>query len=344
MISICVPFRNDFELIYDVVSNFNYGLDMSLFEIIIFNDGSVEPTNAFKPLIFDKAKYPNVTVINNEIQRGVGFGFDRAVERAKGDIIILSGADIFVRKVVWYQQVIDAVNSNPNTIGCAVNVGLTPADYSLDREKRILRYGANLLVTLNVDDLPYYRQPKYPNYQALFQAKWRDGKYSDEPYEIPCALGAFYFTSKSYYQKLRGWDTDTHQRFQGHCLWGALEPYLSLKSWLVGGGVTLYPDIEAGHIYARINADNQGDKRASRPSFHWWNQLFIAHTMVLDAELRNKIISFIHPEKNFNLAQHWIKQNYANVLKVRKANESIFTNDMQWFINKFDIEIKEKAY
>lgn len=340
--SVIIPCHNDYDLLLEVIDNLNFGIDKSDVEIVVVNDGSVSDDGRFKPFSFDPFKYPNVAVINNPIQRGVGASFDSGFKYSTGGIIVLMGSDIFTHKRSWLQSVNTAVRTYPNTIGCAVCVGLEGDNRDLDFEGRNLRYGAELLFQVDASDLSVFSTipEKYPNYQALFEARWLNQQMSYEPYQIPCALGAFYFTSREYYHKIGGWDTDPNKRFQGHKIWGALEPHLSLKSHLCGGGVTLFPNIEAGHVFGRIPQDKLFEKRAIRHDYMWFNRLWVAETMVFDENLRKQIISFIRPTLNFNKAKQYIRKNYDNVLRVRERNKQRFTVELSEYMVKYSIKLK----
>ena len=321
MVSIIIPFHHSVGLLNEVIDNLCEGIDPSLFEIIVVNDGSCYPTGGFAPLKIGK---PNMKVINTPVQRGVGYSFDRGIEKATGETIVLMGADVFPRQRSWIGDVSNAVMSHPNTIGCSVCIGLTPDDHNLDRKGHSTYYGADLLTTVSPEDLPENSQKlkENPDYRAIFEGKWRTTKDKNVPYHIPCALGAFYFTSKRYYNEIGGWDTTAGQRFQGHMYWGGLEPHISLKSWLYGGGVTLFPNIEAGHVFGRVSKENQNEHRSRRSDMFHWNKLWIAETLIFDDRLREQIISHLPDSLNLNKAKKYIRQHYSAVLAKRRENES----------------------
>jgi len=200
------------------------------------------------------------------------------------------------------------------------------------------RYGADLLFFVTGDDLPLTSalRARRGGFTDLFKAKWLMGKQKDEPYEIPCLLGAFYWTSKDYYRRLGGWDTMPGNMYCGHRQYGSLEPYISLKSWLMGGGCTLYPDIEAGHVFGRIDARNQFSKGVRSAEWMWWNKLFMLETMIFDQELRIKLYNFVLPELNFGVAKQMIKRNYQGARKVKEENRQKFINTHTIFTDKFD--------
>ena len=137
MISVIIPYHHSIKLLCEVINNLCEGLDPNLFEIIIVNDGSVSSNGRFAPL---KINRPNIKVINTTIQYGVGYSFDRGVEKASGDSIVLMGADVFVRQRSWLQDVVYATKAYPDTIGCAVGSG------DMGRDRLVL--GTELLYLL----------------------------------------------------------------------------------------------------------------------------------------------------------------------------------------------------
>ena len=346
-VSVVIPLRNDFAELLVTVANLTQGINPEDLEVIVCNDGSTFPSGKFCPL-GDIFAYQNVVRINNHINSGVGYSFDRGVEMAQGEVIVLMGTDIRVREG-WYDKVRNEVMRNPNTLGCAVSVGLNSERMDMDDPECSLRYGADLLVKMDEDDLPKNSalRHKRGGYTSLFKAKWLLGQQSKEPYKIPSLLGAFYFTSRDYYNKLHGWDTVAGNRFIGHRVWSHLEPHISLKAWLEGGGCTLYPDIEAGHIFGRILKKDRYKKGARSMEWDYWNQFFILETMVGDASLRKELRAHLHHELPLSMAQRMVRYNYPSLLKIRERNLTEFGRliDNSWLDgNRLKIKNNGKNY
>lgn len=344
MVSVIIPIHQDTEFLQSVIRTLCDGQYLKSFEIILVNDGSRQGNT--KPLIIDpkEYQYPNVRVINYPVRRGVGAAFDLGVSQSLGDTIVLMGNDVIVRRLSWLKDVENAVKNYPDTIGCSASVGLSPDNLDLDHKDRKVRYGANLLIQVGVDDLPKDSKirKERPNYTSIMDGQWRkkEEKTSESPYEIPCLMGAFYFCTKEYYTKIGGWDTDAKIRWQGHRTWGSLEPMISLKSWLAGGGITMFPQIETGHIFGRIDKRKRFQKGSRSAIDTWWNRIWSVETQVMDENLRKQILGFVRPEKNYNIALREIRRNYDNVLKVRERNKTIFTHDLQWFLDRFGVILK----
>jgi len=314
MVSVVIPCRNDLSLLQKVVDNLCEETDKSEFEIVIVNDGSVDSGGRPMTMHARDFNHTNIKVLNNDSSFGVGYAFDRGCSEARGDIVVIAGADIFPRKGKWLESVKNSVREEE--IGCATSIGLKPDNLDIDREGRYVRCGADLLFTVDNDDLPrnsLLRQVR-GGYRALFEAKWLP-KLHDEPYEIPCILGAFYFTTKAFYEKIHGWDTEKDVRFQGHQGWGSLEPYLSLKARMYGGKCVIYPDFEVGHVFGRL----PNGARSNRPDLHWFNRLFMVYTTTEDP-LKSELLNYPHTDFALNKAREYIKENFDKVLKIRERN------------------------
>lgn len=340
MISIIVPVRNESLPTLNEVIDHLFLTATGDIEIIIVNDGSVSQDGRFKPLEISR---DGVKVINNTRSRGVGYSFDRGVEVARAETIVLQGCDV-LPKAGWHDQVLSAVQSNPSSIGCAACIGLKKNNHDLYDPENTIRYGADLLVTVGVDDLPSGSKlrTEKPNYTDLFKGRWIHEKKSDAPYEIGCLMGAWYFTTKFWYRHIGGFDTRSNEVFVGHRQWGALEPYISLKSWLCGGSLVLYPDIQAGHEFTRIERGHRYAKGTRSAEKRFWNKCFINETMVLDPVLREKIYCFILPSLNYNMARRDIQRHYFLVEEVRETNRKRFTRDLQWLMDKFKYKVRQR--
>lgn len=320
-ISVCIPVKNeDPELLIEVLHSITFGCPLDSLEIILYNDGSEHPNGT--SLSLEEYNFPlriknYLKIINNKNQYGVGYAFDRCVEQAHGDILVLCGADIFPQKG-WFYDVLHAVKDKE--IGCCTSVGLQPSQYDINKPGMVSRYGARLMYTYTVDDLPKKSELREdPDFKDILEAKWA-AKKSDEPYEIDCLLGAFYFVKKSFYQEIGGFDTIEGRRFHGHKYYGSLEPFLSLKARVYNGRSVVYPDIRVGHVFGRLEDDAIYSARAIREDCKQWNKLWIAHTM-LDDNFRDEVINFPNHSLSFSQAQVWIKQHWDVIQEKRRYNK-----------------------
>jgi hypothetical protein len=190
------------------------------------------------------------------------------------------------------------------------------------------------------DDLPPKSELKNRKggFTDLFRGRWASKK-SDESYEISCLMGAFYFCTKEFYLRIHGFDTITKNRYCGHRVWSHLEPFLSLKAYFHGGNCILYPDIEATHVFGRIDVYNQFNKGCRSAEWFFWNSLWILETMILNEFQRNRIFDFMHYELNWGVALKMIRENHITVERFRERNRQEFKCGLEVFIEKFGINL-----
>ena len=239
-VSVIIAARDE-EFLQNTLLSLTNMVVKSLFEVIIIDDCSSNPVT------IDSGFFPNVKVLRNKVQRGVGFCFDRGVSVAKGDIVVLMGSDVIVKDSSWILKVMKYVMDNPDSIGCSVCLSLDPEHLDPNKpanEKK--RYGANLLPFLTTEDIPSDSEIlKWNSYHIeIFEGQWRKDIPQDNVSEVPCIYGAFYFTTKQWYDAIHGWDFS-------HMRWGGLEPWISIKNWLYGGMCHVVHDLETGHIFEK---------------------------------------------------------------------------------------------
>jgi glycosyltransferase involved in cell wall biosynthesis len=317
-ISVLMPIHNeDRDLLIEVLYNLTRGWHPDTLEVVLYNDGSTKPDSSFlslHDLDFPQRIKNYLKIIESKEQYGVGYAFDRSFEASRGEIIVLAGADTFAQRS-WLTDVKNAIKDNE--IGCCASVGLNLGNYDIDDPKRVTRYGAKLFYKLTGQDYPLgFKQRDDPDFRDILEGRWAS-KQSDEPYEISCLMGAFYWCKREFYGRIHGFDTVKGQRFIGHQGWGKLEPYLSLKARVYGGKCIVYPDIRVGHVFHKFGDDDP--PRAIREDLRFYNGLFIAHTM-FEESFRDEIINFPNHSLNFGIAQSYIKKNWDKVQEVRQRN------------------------
>jgi glycosyltransferase involved in cell wall biosynthesis len=314
-VSVIIPCHNDLDYLKNVVLTLiltQWGVNEV--EILIVNDGSINPDGSLLLLKGYECWNPVLKMIDNPKNYGVGYSFDRGVQEATGDIIILTACDVFPRGRSWFSDVVRACTEHPNEIGCAATIKLSPDNLEMnDASERL--YGADLIYKYNgfKEEWKSDILRTDGNYTSILEAKWRTTKDSNEPYEIPCLLGAFYFTTKEFYQKIRGFDTEKGNEWCGHKKYACLEPMLSLKARVYGGTTLIYPNIEVGHVF------NRPIEGARSKDYQFWNRLWCAETMFTE-EARQSLYSHLKFEHNLSIAQKWIKIHKQTIERVRNRN------------------------
>ena len=224
-VSVLIPFHNDHEYLGITLKRLREYHNDDV-EFIVVDDGSD------KPPVLDKD--PRVRLITNQHNRGVGYSFDRAAEAARGDVLVLTASDVMVKNGHYISYVTQYAERYPRAILCSTCVGLNDENLDVDDPTNVRRYGADLVLKLNKDNLPLNSTLRQkPAYFDIIESKWRNVK-PENINPIPNLHGAFYIVNKDWYFRLGGFDTKRDIRFRGHMIWGALEPYLSVKNYLYG--------------------------------------------------------------------------------------------------------------
>jgi glycosyltransferase involved in cell wall biosynthesis len=342
MVSVVICHRNEEKYIWRVVDALLKDVDSTRFEIIIVDDCSDEVLEL-------SPTYTNVKIVRSPLQKGVGYSFDRGVEQAKYDSIVLMASDVIVKDSSWIDVAEEFSTSHPKSLGCSCCIELDPdhLNPSNPPEYSVKRYGANLLLFSMGEDLPIDSPVRNGKdyYVGCFDSKWIKTKPEEDISEIAVIYGAFYICNKTWYTHIQGWNTERGVKMSGHRNWGSLEPWISIKSWLSGGTCHSINYLETGHIFHKfVTEDGVVLSNNNRGDMLWWNKFFLAY-MVMDTEdatcLVEKVIS---SRKIYELyikqpteGRRLIKYHWDYVMKVRESNKKLFIHDLDWLCEKFNI-------
>jgi glycosyltransferase involved in cell wall biosynthesis len=311
-VSVIIPCLNDQEQLDKTLEILLIEIPPGHGEVIVIDNGS------FEPITWEDD--PRVKIIRNRRNIGVGGAFNQGVEMAQANKIVLMGCDTTPQEG-WFDRVQETLKNNRNTIFSCVSSGYTGNQRPL-RKSSLRRFGAHILFKVTMDDLPKNSDlRKIPAYSHILQAKWNRGMPEEEFTPVGCLLGAFYWMYKKPFQKIHGWN--------GHQMWGSLEPFLSIKARAHGMQLVVDKGLEAAHYYGRDLL------RPSRPDLQFYNMLFMAHTMFTDA-LRDELIEYLRygdrEEKieklNVNQARVMIKRNAGLVQAEKNYNNKHFKNGL----------------
>lgn len=343
MTSVVIAFRND-RFIWRTISELLYfvGKDSTRLEVIVVDDASDEPIKQTMIQL-----YPRIKVIRNEVQRGVGFSFDRGVSEAKGENIVLMGSDVIVKNVNWLDIVENYCTNYRQSLGSSVCLSLDPDHLDINNPADdVKRYGATIIPLSTSEDLPSDSPllDRDQFYVGAFDAKWLKKEPQENISEIPCIYGAMYVTTKSWYQHINGWDSDFTRKLSGHKAWGSLEPWISLKNYLYGGTCHVIKELESGHVFHKFGEEGSPH---GRTDYFWYNKMFIAYTC-MEQEEADRLVKKIYSlrvkyelyTRPFNLGRKLLKQNWDYVMQIRERNKREMVHDMDWLLSKFSITKK----
>ena len=296
LITCVIGYHNDGNIIYESVGRL---LNVPNVEILIIDDGSYEPLS---PAL---AITDNVRIIRHSRNLGIGAAFDRGVAEAKGEIILLMGCDV-MQGEGWENHVRRLAAEHPRGIVAAACVGVTAEnDYAFINAPRA---GAELRLKQNASSRDkWYREH---NYNDILLGAWLEPS-PTEFTKCTCLMGASYVVNKSWYKHIGG--------FRGHRFWGALEPFISVKSWLAGGYVAADPSWVIGHVFNR----DPLSRRSGRIDWVYYNKLVIAYTCF--PKLYKELDKFLGNAYAIGLGRQLFKQHRGEIEKIKAYNESIFT-------------------
>ena len=316
------------------------------FEIIVVDDCSAVP---LKPI-------PDVTILRKPYQSGVGNSFDLGVSHAKYEILFLMACDTRYIENAWSETLLSEVALYPHSLLCTAVIGLNalskccnfelhkgvclkcrkPAENNMDfKYRRSIRQpqtGADILIFHDSSN----DKSKPASFRNIIEAKWLPTRLG-ESYGVPCILGACYATTKEWYQYIDG--------FWGHRYWGSLEPYISLKSWLMGGSCRCVPSAETGHMWKKdIKKVNPLNRIASQNGYHnipqdaqIYNKLLVAKLLFPDSD---RLIDFLGTGRDVEKAQMSIKGLSSTIEAKRDEYKAKFVMDMSSLVELLHLDYR----
>lgn len=307
-LSIVIPYHNETRTaLHTCIDQLLNTIDVPVYEIIIVDDGSYRPLEPIS----------GTTIIRHKNNQGVGMAFDTGVKNARYGNLFLMGNDIRFLKNGWASKMMSEIENHPKAFTCTTCIRLGRGNlrevYEIDMEKqlRLRKFGMGATI-------------KMKSSESIIDAQWlpTDGRSPDEEsYEVPCILGAAYGVKKAWYEYIGGWE--------GHKVWGTLEPMISIKSWLFGGSCRVAPQVQVGHIFNIVNKHGVHSKYIS------YNKiltalLFIPNPDQIIVSLGNRNNKSL--DKLFSDNRAWIDK------KIREyKSKTIFP--FQQYCEKFNINI-----
>lgn len=313
-LSIIIPYHNEErEFILECINQVKDTIDISKYEIIVIDDCSKIP---LEPI-------DDVTIIRHGKNTGVGSAFDTGVEVAKYENLFLCACDIRFVPNKWASKMISEIEKNQKSLICTTCVGLN--ENNMDFEKRRLTNaynGATILIFHDKISNPL----KEESFRSIIEAKWLP-KIKDRDVsivDIPCILGAAYGVSKNWYKYIDG--------FCGHRLWGTLEPYISIKSWLFGGDCKIALDIETAHIFKKNGT------HGTPSDILIYNKIMIATMLFNDYQ---RLIDFLGTNMTIKAALNLYKNNKDFIFEKKEEYKQKTVFPMEAFLQKFRIDYRK---
>lgn len=312
-LTVVIPFLNEREEVRNTVKSIRDTAGDKV-EIIVINDDSDNDYDYESDL-----EGYGVIYINNSYRIGAALSKERGAQLSRTPYFLLLDAHMRFYSNDWAEYLVHELEKDSERLLCSSSIALEKKDD-----------GSVIVSPNNTRANGAYLTFKDNYYIPGIQWNYYHGALpTDAPNQIPCVLGAGYATSKSYWNKIKG--------LQGLIHYGCEEAFISIKSWMQGGGCYLLPKLEIGHIY-----------RTKFPykvhSFEFaYNYLLISETLF---PLKDKCIAkalawkvdkhsfenatlLLQQRKQYNyqLEQyyktHFIKKDYAYVKRLNRICEKI---------------------
>lgn len=308
-ISVIIPSHNDnYTINTTVQSLLNH--NKNIHEVLIIDDFSDTPV---QDIIQDFDR--RIRVLRTERNGGVGQAFDLGASSADGDVLYLMGSDIRFDGNDAIEEMCRYADQERNQLVSCGCVGVTD---NVEFERSIANSGVRMGASIkwkifNTDLSAKHILRKDHSYRDILQAKWLREKQSDIA-DIPCILGATYAVNRGWYLHLKG--------FQEHRTWGGLEPMISIKSHLAGGGCKIMPDIYTGHMFGRsVSQRSTWDM--------YFNKVYMAY-MFFDEDVRDSLLDHVKVWKNPMVAEKEILLRWGDHFsKQKKYYNGIFKRDVR---------------
>lgn len=316
-LTIIIPSFNESDIGNTVRSIWDSTTHRSDFEIIVVDDASATPVVA-----------PDSRVIRNSNRIGCGPSRYVGALHATGEWLLFIDAHMRF-PTGWYDRLGEC---DPTTLYCGACVPLPP-NMNLNEAAGEYTSGA----TWNFCG-PHRSGPQKgdPKHLQVLECVWNDQPVENLA-EIPAVMGACYFINRDWFLEL-----DCLRHFR---LWGGDEQELSLKAWLAGGSIRLLKHVRLGHKF-RTGGVGPSFKMAWHDLY---NKLFVIHTCfpadlarILQAKLGGQRgVEKYGSASQFAIALKHLREDWHLVETARTRNLSLFTRDVRWLAQKFDLSLPQ---
>lgn len=215
-LTVLIPFKNEGEELGRTCKSIR-DTARDKVDIVVVNDAS-DAGFDYKEMV----KPYNAKYYENKERLGSSLGKQRCVDLCETPYFLILDSHCRLYTDDWLDKALEVLKKDEDCIYCC-KVQYFNDETDHKSSKHMVAYGG------------FWDY----NIKSLFSCGWNLNKFSDEPFEIPCLLGANYLCSKRWWNQLEG--------YRGLRLYGREETYVSWKSRMAGGKVKCIPSIHTGH-------------------------------------------------------------------------------------------------
>ena len=215
------------------------------------------------------------------------------------------------------------IEANETSLICTACVNINAENMDIAKRRKIsVPTGATILMFHDRKTNPV----KAESFRGIIEAQWINIKNRDiDTHEVPCILGAAYGVKKHWYTYIDG--------FAGHRLWGTLEPYISLKSWMFGGSCLCASRIETAHIFKKLGT------HGTPQDVLMYNKMFVSLVLLKDA---SRMINFLGSNSILTRAHAMIKDNIDYIREKQKEYRAKIVVDEYELFERLNIDYRVK--
>lgn len=248
----------------------------------------------------------NITLIENKERIGPAMCREKGIREITTPYFLTIDGHMQFHQDEWYSKIVECLEEDERRMCCCQTEVL---DSNWNVEEKGLTLGA---------EIGFYAEA-----DKVLEPVWvhSDSEPSFPIIKIPCVLGATYFTSKCYWQYLRG--------LEGLKLYGCEEPYISIKAWQEGGGCYLLNKVTIGHVYKEVLP-------YSVPlAIFLYNKLLIAE-LLLPIWLKQRIygkLECYYPQE-FKEAKDCLIRESAQIKELKQYYLSTFKGNVEGYFSQ----------
>jgi|GEM_PF-6711791 len=287
----------------ETIVNLSQTVSEENYDVILVDDSGNMPEEPFK-------EFKNLKIFHNPKRMGVGYSLDFGVKQSQTDTCFILGDDIRFSGN-WYDRFFAVAKSHPQSIISTVCAGLNP-DRKVLTGKENHYYASHVLFHVTTTN---NRKAPLP-FREYIEAKW-NGKLQGDIVPVGCPLGAFYSISRDFWIKTRG--------FEGHKIWGTLEPLTVLRYYIAGGNCLIDCKTVTGHIFKTASSHKPVQDLI-------YNKLLIASTL-LPRDMEKEVYDWARKLNSGPMAIRMIEKDSALVsLLAGYGRESVkkFGSSNEW--------------
>ena len=257
-ISVCISFRNEGDEVAKTCEDIRKSAGDKV-DIILLNDASNDGFDYETSI----APY-DVDYHYTETRIGSSLGKEYCIQNSVTPYFLLLDGHCRIYTPDWLEKMVKQIEKEPNAVYCC---SMQP--FTTEEDHQSAGHGIVCGSFFNYDPA------------GVFSSTWSGYRSkTEDPFDIPCILGANYFAHKEWWNHILG--------HQGLRLYGREESFVSKKSLMAGGSVKCLGSVKTGHKISLEGGQLHGYR-----SFELLHNEIVMAYMLLSEETYKRYVKFI---------------------------------------------------